>query len=225
MKVTRRLENKYFISYLDYFKIITAVQNMLIHDKHGNDDSYDVISVYIDDIVFSGASDKAFGNEVHKKYRIRHYNDPKVLKLELKYKIGEVSTKYSTSINQEVFNAIIEQDFDVLERHFDDDLIRRYTLDMMKNHLEAKCYVKYKREAYRDELDNVRITFDHSLTAERFSLPMQGMDLNLMHGNNLILEVKYEKYIPSSIKEILKKITLNQIAYSKYFLGFNSLEL
>ena len=52
MKITRRLENKYFISYLDYFKIITAVQNILIHDKHGTDDSYDVISIYIDDIVF-----------------------------------------------------------------------------------------------------------------------------------------------------------------------------
>jgi hypothetical protein len=225
MKITRRLENKYFISYLDYFKIITAVQNILIHDKHGTDDSYDVISIYIDDIVFSGAADKAFGNEVHKKYRIRHYNDPNILKLELKYKIGDLSTKHSTSINQEVCDAIINQDLDVLERYFDDDLIRRYTLDMMKNHLEAKCYIKYKREAYKDELDNIRLTFDHSLSAERFSVPMEGMDMNLMHGNNLILEVKYENYMPSTVKEILKRITLNQIAYSKYFLGFNSLEL
>lgn len=225
MKVTKRLEHKYFISYLDYFKIIDAIKNILIHDKHGENDSYQVTSIYLDDLVFSGASDKAFGNEVHKKYRIRYYDDISKKKLELKHKIGETSTKYSTPIDDALFHAIIDQDLDILHARIDDDLIRRFILDFYKSHLKPTCYIKYKREAYKDELNNLRLTFDHSVTVERFQKVETGMELKVMLDSNLILEIKYERYMPNFVKEILKKISLNQTAYSKYFLGFNSIDL
>ncbi len=224
MKCTKRLEHKYLISYLDYHKIINAVRATMIHDQHGDDDAYLVNSIYLDDIVFTGAADKAFGNQLHKKYRIRHYNDTSKKKLELKYKEGNESTKYSTMINDEVFQAIIKQNLDVLEPYFDDQLIRRFTLDMLRNNLMPKMYIKYQREAYKDELDNIRLTFDHSLNAERFLGKEEGIEMKLMFDTSLILEVKYEHYMPSTLKELLKKITLNQIAYSKYFMGYNSLE-
>ena len=224
MKITKRLEHKYIISYVDYFKIIDSMRNLLIHDKHGENDSYKVISIYMDDLVFTGAADKAFGNQVHKKYRVRYYDDPSKKKLELKYKVGEESTKYSCTISDEIFNAIIEQDLDVLERHFDEKLIRMYTLDMLKNMLSPICYIKYKREAFKDELDNLRVTFDHSLNVERYTGHENEMEMKLLLDTNLIMEVKFEHYMPRTIRGILKKISLNQIAYSKYFMGYNSLE-
>lgn len=224
MNTTKRLEHKYFITYIDYFKIIDSIKSMLIHDKHGTDDSYQVTSIYLDDLVFSGASDKAFGNEIHKKYRVRYYDDIAKKKLELKHKIGNESTKFSTPISDELYAAIIGQNLDVLHAHFDDELIRRYTLDFYKGHLEPVCYIKYKREAYKDELDNLRLTFDHSLAVERFQTEESGMELKLMRDTNLILEIKYKHYMPAFIKEVLKKVSLNQTAYSKYFLGFSSLD-
>lgn len=225
MKKTRRLEHKYIISYADYFIIRDGIKALMHHDKHGEEDSYPVISVYLDDIVFNGASDKAFGNETHKKYRIRYYHDESVKKLELKYKQADVSTKYSCTINEETYRAIITNNLDVLETKFDEPLIRRYTLDTLQHNLEPKIYIKYKREAYKDFLDNIRITFDHSLYVERFLGDIANLDLKLLKDTDLIMEIKYEKYIPYPIKQLIKKINVNQIAYSKYFLGFNSLEL
>lgn len=224
MKTTTRHEFKYLVSYVDYYKIIEQIKRLLIHDKHGDEDSYLVTSVYLDDIVYSGASDKAFGNEVHKKYRVRHYNDRSKKKLELKHKVGEVSTKTSTMINDEVYTAIIESDFDSLYDHIDNKLIRLYTLDLLKHHLRPTMYMEYKREAYKDSLDNIRITFDHSLCGERFYKETTSADFQLMGSDKLILEVKYEHFIPKEIKQILKSVPMDHIAYSKYFMGFQSIE-
>lgn len=224
MKTTKRFEYKYLISYVDYFKVIDSLKFLLNHDKHGDDSSYPVYSVYLDDLFFNGAADKAFGNEKHKKYRIRHYNDSSKKKLELKLKSDFETEKISTSINSEVYNAIIEKDLDVLEKYFDDDLIRRFTLDLLKNYLSPICIIKYDREAYKDDSSNLRITFDHSLYVSRFDHGFEEMDLKLLSSSMLILEIKFELFLPSHIKEIFNKINLNLIAYSKYFMGYNSLE-
>ena len=223
MKTTKRFEYKYVITYADYFMIKDALSMLLEHDVHGEKDDYPVHSVYLDDILFTGAADKAFGNEVHQKYRIRFYHHEDKKKLELKHKIGNVSTKYSTPINDELYHALIEQNLDVIERYVDDELIRRYMLDMLKNNLEPKVMIKYNREAYKDSIDNLRVTFDHSLLGSMFDEFDFEPDNRLLQNNKLILEVKYEHYLPKNIKQIIKKINPNLIAFSKYFLGYNSL--
>ena len=96
-------------------------------------------------------------------------------------------------------------------KHFDEKLIRMYTLDMLKNMLSPICYIKYKREAFKDELDNLRVTFDHSLNVERYTGHENEMEMKLLLDTNLIMEVKFEHYMPRTIREILKKISLNQI--------------
>ena len=225
MKEVHRQEHKYLISYVDYFKIRDAIRTLFIHDQHGSNDSYQVNSIYLDDVYFSGAQDKAFGNELHKKYRIRYYDDATKKKLELKKKTGNNSIKTSTPINDEVFQAIIDNDVDVLEKHFDDKLIRLYTLDFFRKNLEPKCNIIYKREAYRDETDNLRLTFDHSLEISRFDKKIDGESIKLLKDTMLIMEIKYEHFIPKEVKTIIKSISANQIAYSKYFLGYDQIIL
>ena len=223
MRTTTRHEFKYIISYKDYFHLKSVLDQLLIHDKHGEDDSYPVTSVYLDDIVFSGASDKAFGNEVHRKFRIRHYHDENKRKLELKEKIGDLSTKFSTPISDELYYALIDQDMDIIEEYIGDQLVRKYMLSMLRFNLEPKLVIGYQREAYKDNTDNLRITFDHSLETELFDIEKINPTHKLINDGNIILEIKYEHYLPDHIKKILKKIKLNQIAYSKYFMGFDNL--
>lgn len=225
MKTTKRFEYKYIITYADYFKIRNLISVMLEHDKHGGKDDYPVHSIYLDDLVFSGASDKAFGNEIHQKYRIRFYNDENKMKLELKHKIGEESTKYSTPINRELYEAILEQDLDIIEKYIDDQLIRKYMLDMLNHGLLPKVTMRYLREAYKDSIDNLRITFDHTLFGDRFEEDVFDVDKQLLNSEKMILEVKYEHYLPKEIKQILRKIKPNHVSYSKYFLGYNCLDL
>jgi hypothetical protein len=223
MREVKRLEYKYLISYKDYISIRNALRALMIHDVHNETDTYNVTSIYLDDIVYTGVSDKAFGNETHSKYRIRYYDDYSFKKLELKKKVGDASTKISTTINNEVFNAILTQDFDTLEEYFEDPLIRKYSLDMMLHNLEPKLNIGYLREAYKDEMDNVRITFDHTICGELFYEDVIFPERQVIEPGFLVLEVKYEHFLPQEIKKIINKINATQIAYSKYFMGYNSL--
>lgn len=225
MKEIHRQEHKYVISYVDYFKVIDSIKLLLVHDQHGDAESYQVNSIYLDDMYFSGAMDKAFGNELHKKYRIRYYDDKNLKKLEMKKKTGNDSYKTSTILSAELYNAIIEKDVDVLEQHFDNKLIRAFTLDLYLKNLEPKCNIVYKREAYKDETDNFRLTFDHSLEVSRFDPDLEGENIKLIKDSTLIMEIKYEHFIPKAIKEIIHAISANQVAYSKYFLGYNQIDL
>lgn len=221
MKKTRRKEFKYIISYVDYVKIKPMLQEFLVHDQHGTEDGYPVHSIYLDDLVFSGASDKAFGNEYHKKYRIRYYHDINVKKLELKEKSGDDSVKSSTVLTEEMYQAILNHDLDVLSAHLDkDEVIRRFVLDMMTKHLLPKVIMSYQREAYKDPSDNCRITFDHSLCGEMYDENLFESDFALLSDHLLILEVKYEHYLPKQVQSIIEEIKPDHIAYSKYFYGY-----
>ena len=208
---------------MDYYRIKPLVEALLTHDKHGTEDSYPVYSIYLDDVYHSGAMDKAFGNQYHKKYRIRHYHDKSKKKLELKEKTGIEAKKTSTNISEEVYQAILDNNLDVLEQHFDDPLIRRYSLDNLRYHFTPQCNIVYKREAFSDSLDNIRITFDHSLKSNLFSTQNQSEFINIIDGAHLILEIKYEHFIPKEIKQAIKSRTIQEIAYSKYFLGYAQL--
>jgi hypothetical protein len=223
MKVSQRMEYKYIISYKDYMKLQPVIAQQLIHDKHGEEDAYPVHSVYFDDITEHGAADKAFGNEWHKKYRIRYYHDNSKRKLELKEKQAEATKKYALPISNELYKALIDNDLNVLKHHFDSPLIRRFTIDTMRFHLTPRCNVVYKREAYRDQSDNLRITFDHSLKTNRFDTEFDDAFIDLMRGSDIIMEIKFERYFPKDIKALIKPLNLNYIATSKYFLAYQLL--
>lgn len=220
MKKTRRKEFKYVISYMDYVKIKPMLQEFLVHDKHGDEDGYPVHSIYLDDLVFSGASDKAFGNEYHKKYRIRYYHDMGKMKLEIKEKSGDDSMKSSTILTNDMYRAIMDHNVDVLMEYMDDEVIRRYVLDFKLRHLLPKVIMSYQREAYKDPSDNLRITFDHTLCGEMYDPSLVSSNFKLLSDHLLILEVKYEHYVPKQVKTILDQISLDHVAYSKYFYGY-----
>lgn len=223
MKTTRRLEYKYKISYKEYLQLKPLLENLLVHDKHGIEDSYPITSIYLDDVYHSGAMDKAFGNEHHKKYRIRYYHDHNNMKLELKEKVGHDSVKSSVTISRTVYDAILQHDLDILEQHFEDPLIRRYALDMCRYHYRPQATIYYEREAYKDPSDNCRVTFDHRLQVSPF-LPEDSLEyLHLMRSTDLILEVKYEHYLPKEVQVVLRRHKLHQISVSKYFLGYEQI--
>lgn len=221
MLKTTRYEYKYIISYKDYVQLKPLLEVFLIHDKHGDEEDYPVNSIYFDDIYHSGAMDKAFGNEVHRKYRVRYYENQDQMKLELKEKIGDVSTKYSTYITKEILEALRSNDLELLGPYFEDEIIRRFTLTSQLNHLQPHLNIQYYREAYRDQSDNLRITFDKYLSYS----PVDEYDdddyIKLMNDAYMILEVKYENYLPKEIKTVLKQFNINQIAFSKYFMGYD----
>ncbi len=220
MNTTKRYEHKYIISYMDYIKLIEPLKQVLQLDNNAIEGNYKVNSIYLDDIYNSAAQDKAFGNMLHSKYRLRFYNDEQVLKLELKQKQGDETTKYATVLTKELSDAILSQNIDVLYNSIDEPLIRRFILDYNRKLLTPKLVIKYIREAYTDGTDNFRLTFDHELENTYHDDGNIGAYMKVMDDASMILEVKYTHYIPKPVQAILNTIKLNKISYSKYFMGF-----
>lgn len=223
MKITKRLEFKYRISYKDYHMIKPVLETLLQSDQHSKTNAYPITSIYLDDIYHSGAMDKAFGNQYHKKYRLRHYRDESNIKLECKEKVGNETTKMSSTVSPDLAEAIQEINLDVLEQHFDDQLIRRFTLDAMRYHYEPRATILYEREAFVDPSENLRVTFDHRIQAAPAVTKEDRIFIDLMQASHLILEVKYEHFLPKEIKQLLSYYKLTQLSVSKYFLGYQQI--
>ena len=83
-----------------------------------------------------------------------------------------------------------------------------------QNLLRPRTIVDYKREVFLYKPGNVRITIDRDVRSGRYSqrffdseIPM----MSLMNEGNVILEVKYDAYLPDLIKDCIQ---LNQRRYS-----------
>ena len=90
----------------------------------------------------------------------------------------------------------------------------------MKNELlRPKTIVDYTREAYIHDVGNVRITFDKrirtgitSIDALNPLLPtVEGLDSNL-----IILEVKFDEFLPEFISDVLQNNYSRSTSVSKY---------
>ena len=85
--------------------------------------------------------------------------------------------------------------------------------------MKPTVVVDYLREAYISPLGNVRITFDKSLEASSGTLDMfseEYMAHSVLPGDLLIMEVKYDDYIPTHILSIIQTAMTDRCAISKY---------
>ena len=86
--------------------------------------------------------------------------------------------------------------------------------------ISPAAVVDYVREAYICPAGNVRITFDSRLKT------MAGMDAlngqpnfySVFENGEIILEVKYDSFMPSYIRNLLAGLPLNAESVSKYVL-------
>ena len=79
--------------------------------------------------------------------------------------------------------------------------------------------VEYKREAYVHPFGNVRITFDKDISASTRTLDMFSdsyVTQKVLPEGVMVLEVKYDDYLPAHIKSMLQGIEVNACAISKY---------
>jgi hypothetical protein len=122
------------------------------------------------------------------------------------------------SISREEYISILSGDYEFLLSK-PDQVCRSLYIDHMTKLLKPVTVVEYLREAYVHPDGNVRITFDKNLSAsigdldifhedyEAIQVPMDGM---------MIMEVKYDDYIPDYIWKIIQTDRMVSCAISKY---------
>jgi hypothetical protein len=85
--------------------------------------------------------------------------------------------------------------------------------------LKPKAIVDYTREAYVYPVGNVRITFDKNIRTGIHSKNLFDMNLptvNAIDNRYIVLEVKYDEFLPEIIQHIIQTGDRQATAISKY---------
>lgn len=218
-----RHELKYYINYRDYILLRNALKALLPLDRFsGSSGDYHIRSLYFDDIYETALAEKIAGTDIRHKYRIRIYNHSDgTIKFEKKIKRGQYIAKQSISLGRDECDSLIAGGFSVLEGRRE-SLAEEIYLQMKNNCLRPRVIVDYLREAYVSPVESVRITFDKDLKAglqhhDIFDTHVPTMPV--LENGMMVLEVKFNKYLPPFIKGVLNSINAAQRnAISKYVL-------
>lgn len=217
-----RHEFKYILNSGWYEILRRRVKAAMKPDSHGKNGVYRITSLYLDDVFDSAYNDKLLGLDVRKKYRIRFYDlSPDFIRLEIKDKKGDMVAKRSVKMTYEDYKGFLKGEIGFLsEERFSGTIGEElYASDRLVK-ISPAAVVDYVREAYICPAGNVRITFDSALKT------MSGMDAlngspnfyNVFENGEIILEVKYDSFIPSYIHDLLTGMPLNAESVSKYVL-------
>lgn len=218
--INYRHELKYLISYQEMAIIKERLEKVMYLDKNVIDGKYLISSLYFDDYEDSCYYDVAAGVDLRKKYRLRLYNhDSSEVSLESKSKKNNMILKSSVRLNKcEASQLVIGK---YLRNQNDNKLKKELTYQMMANGYHPVVIVEYERIPYVYEHGNVRITFDINVKSSsdisRFMDNYQRLR-PVLERNTLILEVKYDGYLPSIIYDCINIGSLQQLSISKYVL-------
>lgn len=215
-----RHELKFFINVSDYFSIKNRIKHIASIDKNsGSSGSYHIRSLYFDNFNDKALLEKVNGYSRREKFRIRYYNDNfDFIRLEKKSKVNGLCTKFSASLTKEQCEKILNNDIDWMLTS-DKSLIQELYFKMKSQMLRPKTVVDYTREAYIYRPGNVRITIDSNVRTGICSQDMFNTTLPTMkipNNDTIILEVKFDEFLPDIIKDTIQTNTRKATSISKY---------
>lgn len=215
-----RHEIKYYINDSVYHTVRSRLRTVAGADPNMKaEDGYLISSLYFDDVYHSAMNEKQAGICFRKKYRLRCYNREDIrINLECKRKYGEYISKDSMAVSRSEYDAMLAGDYDVLLAH--SDIVGRevYALHHARL-LKPVVAVEYLREAYVLAQGNVRITFDKEISASVGDYDMFSPYYEVrkvLEPGIMVLEVKFDDYLPDMIFQILKTAMANKCSISKY---------
>ena len=216
---TFRHEYKYVIPYGDMLELRNKLDKVLKLDQGK---PYFVRSIYFDSPDDEDYYDKQGGEMIRKKLRLRIYDiNSDLAKIEIKNKFDYHQLKESLVIDKELAKKIINGDYSDLLK-IDNDLAKRIYV-LLESGYRPKVIIEYDRAAYITST-TTRITFDYDIKKSRDFDKFYTNDINyfdITNPSEVILEVKFDRFIEPYIRKILEKYTNRYQSVSKYVMGRN----
>ena len=216
--MTYRHEWKYQISRADAISLRPGLRAVMKPDPHASDGTYTVRSLYFDTPGDKALREKINSVNTREKFRIRYYNgDTGFIQLEKKFKCNGLGIKEKARLTAAEAQSIAIGDIGWMPRS-PNPLVRELYAKMRTTGLHAKTIVEYTREAYAWEPGNARVTLDsgirtslrntHLLDPQCPTIPIA--------GNPIILEVKWDRFLPDIIRDVVQVGNRRVGAFSKY---------
>lgn len=216
-----RHELKYQITQSDYLAIRQRIGPVMKTDAHSDENGqYSIFSIYFDNIYDKALLEKINGVQKREKFRIRYYNnDFSFITLEKKSKYNDLCQKESARISNEEMELILADGNDSLKQNTSPLVSELYAKRRFQQ-LRPRVLVSYVREAYVFAPGNVRVTFDSdirtSLFARNFGKLSSGNISATEKAGDMILEVKFDNFLPDVIARLVQTGSIRQQAFSKY---------
>jgi hypothetical protein len=210
-----RYEYKYFVTNAELASLRSILSSIMMHDPgNGNDRTYQVNSLYFDNIDRQDELEKMSGIKSRKKIRLRYYNDFSTFKLEIKYRNDLLINKKSTRIDLNDAKKLVSGN---IPNPFNNSL-SPYLSIISAEARKPLVVVCYDREAYTLPYNNIRVTFDTNVASygSNTNIFDENVKTPVFLDNRQILEVKFNHFLPHYIKSALSSIISERFAISKY---------
>lgn len=216
----QRHELKYYINRADYEYCKSMLKHLMKRDSHQlNDEGYFIRSLYLDDSNDNSVREKLAGVEKRDKYRLRIYDfDQEWAKFERKRKTNNYVNKTTTIITREEAQNIINGNFEDLLNYKKQETNSLY-FDLKGKYYRPVVIVDYIRDAFILDYNNIRITFDKQLrnNDQDFDLFSPKITTEPLQPNEvIIMEIKFNNFLPPWFKNIFKLESATSSAISKY---------
>ncbi|MCM1124381.1 MAG: polyphosphate polymerase domain-containing protein [Eubacterium sp.] len=216
--MTYRHEWKHEINLSDMVTLRSRLRAVALTDSHAINGIYEIRSLYFDDLSDKALREKLDGVNHREKFRLRYYNkDTSLIHLEKKSKHNGLGTKENATVTKEEAQAIIDGDYEWMAKS-QYPLIKELYAKITTQQLRPKTIVDYTREPYIFPAGNVRITMDYHIRTGLKCTDFLNPDCVTIPASNapIILEVKWDAYLPDIIRDIIQLEGRHSCAFSKY---------
>lgn len=222
MNEVLRQEKKFLISLDEYYKLSGEFNQIMHMDDHAGSEGYEIRSLYFDSIDDRDFWEKEDGVEMRRKLRLRTYgSDCNFAMLEMKKKQGPLQKKRSLRMSKPDALRLINGDYEVLLSYEEDFAAECYAM-IHEYCYRPKAIITYQRKAFVAKENKIRITFDHHIvgTESYYNIFDDHLNQNyILDPYMVVLEVKYNGFLLSYIKDMLQSVDRGENSVSKYCLG------
>jgi len=214
-----RNELKHIITPADRAAICANLRAVAGPDAHTRPDgSYLVRSLYFDNPADCALREKLDGVNEREKFRIRYYNgDPSVIHLEKKMKKNGLGCKLSAPLTKEEVRRILDGDIGWMPGSGRPLVVELYA-KMKGQGLRPKTIVDYERIPFVYGPGNVRVTIDYNIRTGLHCTDFLNPGCVTIPAGDpaIVLEVKWDEYLPEIIRRAVQVKNRRAGAFSKY---------
>lgn len=219
MNEVLRQEKKFLITLPQMYRIAAKLSQIMMEDPNNKGDGYLIRSLYFDTLEDKDFWEKENGVDARRKIRLRCYGpELDFAMLEMKQKQGGNQKKRSLRITRQDAAELCKGNLEVLRSYESTFAAECYALMKMQCY-QPKAVVEYRRKAFVAKENRIRITFDHHIVATEscrdiFSAKL--LQAPVMNPYLVVLEVKYNGFLLSYIKDLLQECNEFETSASKY---------
>lgn len=218
-----RHELKYFLNRADYELLSRRLRAAMEQDENArrNGGEYFIRSLYFDTPYDTALQEKLDGINDRDKIRIRIYNGrDDVIKLERKHKDNGYIAKQSVNLSRQECDRLCGGDYSFLLSR-PESFARVLFAEFATKALRPVVIVDYVREAYTFPTEDVRITFDKDIRTAYRGVSLFDFEqptYPVVDDYAMVMEVKFNAFLPTWIRELIQPAANIRSAVSKYCL-------